>query len=1250
VSVDSPNGQFTVDGHVDQRTRPTTLALNVTAQRFAFQKWAGTLAGLKNIAVEADFETTLAGPLAALATDLDLRSASGNVRGSFVLDTQSPGWKAKGPLTVARLDLAGWLNRPDRPSDISGDVTVDLTDVGIKTGGHFPVGAFTFDGSHAGFIGYEADDVKARGNITATEVRIAETTATAYGANVRLASSTIGVDGPYRFHFVGVADGVDLRQVPSTVPVPHVESTLTFAFDTTGQFTSPYIKGSARFRESVFLGATLGEGATGTIDTSTTPFHYGGEGNIANVDLNHFGRALEIAWLSEPRYNGLVRGRFHVDGRGADTATMELTGGGRLARADIFGGQLRQADVEIDIRNGSLTGSYDGFLYTIDPSIALGDERYAASLTGAGRGQISVRDVLIRTAALDDYSIDASLDLEPCRVGAIPLDKATMTAALHNGTLQVSSLDAVGPDVEMSATGRLEFDGQRSSQVAYDVTRGDLRLLKALSGPDLAGVIVTKGEMTGPVDRLRLIGTGTGQRLEASGVRAAMAEVQYDVTLPPDDPRQSSGSVSGRLAGIQVSGRTIQELSGSVAYDAGRVKADLNAVAESPFAATDTAPPPVDAAGRPVVTTPKLTTEPIRMALGGSGNLDLDAKRLALDSLLLTIQQSSWRLDPSDAARIAWSERGMEVRGLALVDAGAGNGSQRVRADGTWYPEGGGALSVTGTHVSLDPLTSRASGAPARFAGTADFTAMLGGSRARPTLSGEISIADGRIWRVAYESIKGHVDFADGAMKVDFRLDQRPGVWLTAVGRVPLSALQEGEGAEPLDVAVASSQVDLGILEGVTNVVSDIHGALTLNVRVLGTTRDPHFDGRVDISDAAFLVASSGARYKNGRVAVGLTTERVTVDTFHIEDGGGHPLDLTGSLGTHELRVSDLTIDIVGRSFEVLNNEYGRLDIDVAVELRGQFESPRLGGRITVASGTLNVDAILDRTMLQSYSTQPLPGPEQPDAIRALNPWDRLTIDTLELHVPGTLRMEGDNIQLSAGTPLGLGNINLRAIGDLYLYKDPGQLLYVNGSLDQVTGTFAFQGKRFDLDPVSSINFRGDLNPELYVTVSRDISGVEARVTIAGDLNQPELRLASTPPLEPSDILSLIVFNTSTNQLSALEQQQLAIRAGTLAAGFVAAPIMAAFERSLGLDTLEIEPGADLRGGPRVTIGNEIAPGLVARFSRQFGESEYDEAMIEYYLSRILRIRATFSDAGVARSPFRRVERAGIDLLLFFSF
>ena len=71
-----------------------------------------------------------------------------------------------------------------------------------------------FDGSHVAYLTYEADDLIARGTLTSTRAVIQEATATAYGANVRLTPSFIGIDAPYTFSFVGRADGVD--QILST--------------------------------------------------------------------------------------------------------------------------------------------------------------------------------------------------------------------------------------------------------------------------------------------------------------------------------------------------------------------------------------------------------------------------------------------------------------------------------------------------------------------------------------------------------------------------------------------------------------------------------------------------------------------------------------------------------------------------------------------------------------------------------------------------------------------------------------------------------------------------------------------------------------------------------------------------------------------------------------------------------------------------------------------------------------------------
>jgi autotransporter translocation and assembly factor TamB len=1222
LQVDTVESAFALDGRVDRRVSPTELDFTVDAKRFAFQEWAGVLPGLRNLAIAGPFTARLKGPQARLATAIDMATNGGAVRGSLVLNTTIPGWHGKGTLNVHRLDLNPWFNRKDRPSDITGRVDFDL-DLRLGT---WPVGSYAFDGGHTRYLMYEADNLVARGTLTPADVRIASATATAYGANLRLTAGNIGLADPYPFRFVGTANGVDLRDVPKDVPVPHVQSVLTFDYDVTGRFSKPYIAGSARFGDSEFLGAAIGAGAVGAIDTLAQPIHYSGEGALVGVELRRFGAELGIDWLQQPRYRGTTSGRFHVDGHGSDLATMTLEGGGRLNRAELFDGELNSADVSIAIANGSLSGSYSGNLLHVNPAIPMEDVLYDASLTGRATARINVRDLLVRAPTLANYTIDAQLSVRNSVIRKIQVDEGQVSAELKdNGTLAIRQMALNGAAIDGTAAGTIELDGVRGSQLDYEITRGDLAQLTALTGTDAVGTFATSGRMSGPTTELRFAGQASASQLQVAGVKVLTTNAKYEAVVPTDATDRSRVQFDGDASFIEAFGSQIGQASGTVTYDASRVVLDLTV--EQSAAIT----------GR----------------LASSFEIDTAGRSIALSALSIAFRRGTWRLTASERPRISWTDDSVTVGALTLA---AASGGERLTVDGTWRADGAGpGMKVTARGVFLDTFAPSAQ-QPVRYGGTLDLDATIGGTREMPVVGGSFAVTNGRLRRLSYERFAGRLDFAHDTLQIDVRLDQAPGIWLTAKGAVPRALVDSRLPEQPIDVAVMSSPISLTLLEGVTDVVRDVSGQIQLDVRAVGTSRDPHFNGGINLTNAAFMVVSSGARYRNGRASVRLAPDRVTVDALHVEDRRGRALDLRGSLGTHELRVGDLEISASAKQFELLRNEFGEIQVDANLTLVGQFEAPRVSGRITITSGTVQVDRILDRTLFQPYSTEATPIPAEVDAIVALNPWERLGLD-VELHVPNTLRMAGDNVQVTPGTPLGLGNFNLRVLGDVYLYKDPGQPLYINGSFDQVTGTYTFQGRRFDLDPTSSINFRGDLNPELFVTVTRDISGVETRVTIAGELRQPELRLASTPPLETTDILSLIVFNTSTNQLSALQQQELAVRAGTLAAGFLAAPLLSALERSLGISTLEIEPASsarpgDLASGARVTIGDELAPGLVARFSRQFGPEPYDEATIEYYLSRILRIRATFSDAAdlIATSPFRRVERAGIDLIVFFSF
>jgi autotransporter translocation and assembly factor TamB len=1071
------------------------------------------------------------------------------------------------------------------------------------------------------YMNYAADDLRAQGRLTAREVLIDRLTARAYQAKLSSTTGSIGLANPYPYRFRGSMSELDLRFIPENVPVPRVESLLDLDYDVVGSFSRPFITGEARFRESTYLGATIRDGMAGTIDTAGRPIRYSGDGVIDGIDLQRFGEGLGVGWLQDPRYAGTVSGRFRVEGAGSGAETLALTADGRISRAELFRGVLADADVSLVIDQGTLSGAFNGRLAGVDPAVPFGDARLAASLAGLADVRTTVRDLLIRTPSLADYEVSGRLALGPSTIRGLRIDGAAVDGALADERLTVVQLDVSAPALDATASGLIALNGRDSSDFQYDVTRADLAALQPITGGSAKGLAITKGRLTGPTTALRAAGAGTLSGLDAFGINALAIAGDYDATIPsgPGDPRPSA-HVTGRATFVEIFGQAMEEVSGTIALADDRAEFSLT-----------------------------MTQTGRRGDIAGTARLHLDRRSIDLLGLDITIGSMPWRLIGSEAPpTVAWSDAGITISPMAF--ATGHEDDQRIDVAGTWRSDGAGALRVTARNAFLETFQG-AGDRPARYGGVVDLDATIRGTRNAPLVTGTVTISNGRVERVTYERLVGRIDFSQGAFTIDARLDQAPGTWLTAKGTVPLALFDRSLPERAIDVAIVSSDIDLGLIAGVTDVVSGAAGRMRLDVHAIGTSDDPHFEGSIDMADAAFVVTATGVQYRNGRAAVLLARDRVTVDSLHLEDEDGQPLDVRGSLGTHELRVGELEIDLTADRFRILQNEFGRLDINATLALRGQFELPRLAGDLTIAGDNLQVDRILERALFQPYSTEAVTLASL-DAVAALNPWDRLGLDIF-LRIPRTLRLVGRDVQVSPGTPIGLGDIDLRVGGDLYLYKDPADLLYVTGSLDQVSGTYAFQGRRFEIDEAgSSINFVGDLNPQLWVTVRREISGVETRVTLSGSLRQPELQLASTPPLEESDVLSLIVFNTTPDGLTSLQQQELAVRAGTLAAGFLAQPLIQALQTELGLEAFEIEPGGEAGSGPTITIAEELAPGLVARFSRQFGQDPWNQATIEYYLSRLFRIRATFSDAQsiTARAAFRRVERAGIDLLVFFSF
>jgi len=270
---------------------------------------------------------------------------------------------------------------------------------------------------------------------------------------------------------------------------------------------------------------------------------------------------------------------------------------------------------------------------------------------------------------------------------------------------------------------------------------------------------------------------------------------------------------------------------------------------------------------------------------------------------------------------------------------------------------------------------------------------------------------------------------------------------------------------------------------------------------------------------------------------------------------------------------------------------------------------------------------------------------------------DAVALD-VQVTMPDDLVLRGTDLRPGGPTGTKLGNVNVTLGGDIRVRKDPGAPLTLVGVVNTVRGFYEFQSRRFNVERDGTIRFVGlpTMNPLLDVGATRKIpnTGVTARVHITGTAKAPQLQLTSDPPLEESDILALIVFNRPVNELGTGERSSLAATAGGIATGFIAAPLGQSIGKALDLDLFEItttKESGELAAG--VTLGQQLNERTFIRMRQEFGVRSTTEFQLEYEIARFLRAQAsaapeTSGDAN--RLNQRRVERAGIDLIFFFSY
>jgi translocation and assembly module TamB len=206
--------------------------------------------------------------------------------------------------------------------------------------------------------------------------------------------------------------------------------------------------------------------------------------------------------------------------------------------------------------------------------------------------------------------------------------------------------------------------------------------------------------------------------------------------------------------------------------------------------------------------------------------------------------------------------------------------------------------------------------------------------------------------------------------------------------------------------------------------------------------------------------------------------------------------------------------------------------------------------------------------------------------------------------------------------------------GGLDIKKHAGGPISVVGEIDTVRGWLQFHNKRFTLAS-GQILFAGgsEIDPTLNIDAQYAVSDYTVHVIVAGTASKPEIKLQSQPQLAQADILSLILFGTTTSQLGQGQKTALQQQAQSLAAGAAGR----ALSESLGLASLGVNVNGESVGLGHYLNENtyvSISPNLAANASK----TPAQVASIQYFLRRWLTITtATMSDG--SRQVFLNVNK-----------
>ncbi|NIP30190.1 MAG: hypothetical protein GTO02_19805, partial [Candidatus Dadabacteria bacterium] len=403
-----------------------------------------------------------------------------------------------------------------------------------------------------------------------------------------------------------------------------------------------------------------------------------------------------------------------------------------------------------------------------------------------------------------------------------------------------------------------------------------------------------------------------------------------------------------------------------------------------------------------------------------------------------------------------------------------------------------------------------------------------------------------------------------------------------------LKRLSENIGDGNLNLKINAKNYNIGFVKVFNSNINNIGGLFSSNLKIDGTFKKPKIKGKLNLQNINFrlvqllnelFIDSTNITFDNYRVKIPKTTVSSEKGIAKVKG----ELDLSNYSYSGDVVLDKLFIKMPSVNANLSGN----------IKFEGIEYKTNLNGDIDIAKGQIflnpeKVKNIKDVRFVGQYK------------------------DEFTLSQEGEKDYYTDNIKLDMavtipnGTWIRSKGINAEVEGDLKVKKDFGSDNIIQGNIDALRGHYIIFGKLFKIEE-GTINFPGSsvLNPQLNINAFYKISDINVNINVQGTTNEPRLALSSDPVLEETDIISYLVFGTSSDNLGTEER----IYAGEFATNFAAGEISELIGSKFGIDVLTIQGHEE--GGlsnPQIQVGSYVTEDIYVGYERSTSYTKEDSS------------------------------------------